>query len=467
MADRDRRVLVRVVGSYLAASVAWILVSDQVSARWVEAEHPWFQTAKGLFFVGATTALIASVLRAELARRRAADTARQDSEDQLHRVYEASLDPLLILDDQGRILEASPAAIRCYGYSLERLRQMTVSDLTAPRLREQVPQRVAETLQGSTVFSWTHQTADGREIPVEIAAVVTEVGGRRRLVCAIRDLRPRLEAEQEIRVLHRALQARAAELEQRVVERTAELSAALERAEAADRVKTAFLATMSHELRTPLNSIIGFSGILEQELPGPLNPEQRRQLGMVRVSARHLLELVNDVLDLSRIEAGQLPVESVDFDPAPSLARVLQMIEPLASQAGLALQWPVLTPGLAVQGDPRRFEQVLLNLLGNAVKFTGSGHVRLDVLPQPDGVRFEVQDSGPGIAPADQQAIFAPFFQVSSGLSRRHSGTGLGLAISQRLVGLMGGGIGVESQPGQGSTFWFRLPSAPAAGRAL
>lgn len=247
------------------------------------------------------------------------------------------------------------------------------------------------------------------------------------------------------------------------------------RAEAADRIKSAFLATMSHELRTPLNSIIGFTGILLQELAGPLDPEQGKQLEMVQNSARHLLALVNDVLDISKIEAGQFEVASEPFDLRQSITRILTQVKPQADAKQLTVN-AELAPELGIAiGDERRFEQVLLNLLSNAVKFTERGEVSLaaellaDVmLPgaksgQP-AVRLNVSDTGIGIKPHDLANLFQPFRQVDGGLSRQHEGTGLGLAICRRLTELMGGEITASSEFGNGSTFSLTLP---LEGRAI
>ncbi len=284
-------------------------------------------------------------------------------------------------------------------------------------------------------------------------------------VAIIHDITERKQAEEAIRELN-------ASLERRVAARTAELAVARDRAEAADRLKSAFLATMSHELRTPLNSIIGFTGIILQGLAGPLNPEQAKQLEMVRGSARHLLSLINDVLDISKIEAGQLQVSREPFDLRASIEKVTGIVRPLAEKKGLALRLELAPAVGRAVNDQRRVEQVLLNLLNNAVKFTEQGEVRLTAALRPDGaaggaprmVELAVRDSGIGIRPADLATLFQPFRQIDTGLSRQHEGTGLGLAICRRLATLMGGQIDAASEWGRGSVFTVTLPldAAPA-----
>jgi signal transduction histidine kinase len=207
-----------------------------------------------------------------------------------------------------------------------------------------------------------------------------------------------------------------------------------------------------------------------QELAGPLNAEQHRQLEMVRGSARHLLALISDVLDISKIEAGQLPVARERFDLTASITKVVALVQPLLSNKGLALRVQLADALGETVSDQRRFEQILLNLLSNACKFTERGHVALHAGIVPDwvarggnapaqpAISLSVTDTGMGIKQAQLATLFVPFRQLESGLSRNHDGTGLGLAICRRLADLMGGEVNVSSKWGRGSTFTFTLP---------
>ena len=248
------------------------------------------------------------------------------------------------------------------------------------------------------------------------------------------------------------------EMEQRILERTAELADAMQKAQAADQLKSAFLATMSHELRTPLNSIIGFTGILLQQLAGPLNDEQRKQLTMVQGSSRHLLSLINDVLDISKIEAGQLVLSFTSFDLRSLIEKTGRLVLPLAEKNVIELRMDISDDVQSIVSDQRRLEQVILNLLNNALKFTEKGHVLVSCRLQGDNYLLSVSDTGIGMKPEEIPNLFQPFHQIDSGLTRKREGTGLGLSICRKIIDIMGGSITVESTWGQGSSFVVSIP---------
>lgn len=412
------------------------------------------------------------VLSIDVTGRREAEAGARELRQRLEMVVEHLREGLVIADPAGEHFHWNPAALRILGFDdLEEGRRRRAefgtifeifgSDGT-PLPNERWP--LARVRRGESIEDLEvrvrRRDRDWERIISYAGTPVTLAEGRQLAFVTLRDVTARVKAEQ-------ALREAKSGLERSVAERTAELQTALVRAEGSDRLKSAFLATMSHELRTPLNSIIGFTGILLQELPGPLNPEQTKQLGMVRSSARHLLDLINDVLDISKIEAGQLEVRQEPLDLRTAIGRALATVKPMADQRGLFLELRAPADLPILVSDRRRVDQILLNLLHNAVKFTERGGVTLTVglgVSVADGrpaVQIAVTDTGIGIAPDDLATLFQPFRQLDTGLARQHEGTGLGLAICRRLAQLLGGEIQATSTPGVGSTFVATLPIEP------
>jgi PAS domain S-box-containing protein len=233
--------------------------------------------------------------------------------------------------------------------------------------------------------------------------------------------------------------------------------------EAADVAKDLFLANMSHELRTPLNAILGFTGTMLMELPGPLTDEQARQLRTVQANGKHLLSIINDLLDLSSIESGNVELNIEPIACGKLADEVVLGLRPLAEQKEIDLAWTAPEDHLEVRSDRRALSQILINLTNNAIKFTDEGGVRLELSRQSENgasaIRFSVVDTGRGIDPSDQQKLFAAFERVRASSANRREGTGLGLYICQRLTALIGGVITLESGLGEGSTFTLELPA--------
>jgi PAS domain S-box-containing protein len=247
-------------------------------------------------------------------------------------------------------------------------------------------------------------------------------------------------------------------LEELVEIRTTELEKEKIKAQSADLMKSAFLATMSHELRTPMNSIIGFTGILLKEFAGPLNEEQKKQLSMVKNSGQHLLGLINDILDISKIEAGKLKVSKSPFNYITTLEKSIEFIKPQINKKGLQISAEFAKKEIILNSDERRIEQILLNLISNAIKFSNQGTILIKVDIDNNFVTTQVIDQGIGIDKEEIIKLFMPFIQLDGGLSRNHEGTGLGLAICKRLIEKLGGSIEVQSKKGEGSNFNFKLP---------
>ncbi|MGA7415702.1 MAG: PAS domain S-box protein [Bryobacteraceae bacterium] len=385
------------------------------------------------------------------------------AQDRFRELLDAAPDSIIEVDSEGRIVLSNVATERMFGYKRGELLGLSLESLIPEGMRTR------HVLHRSRY--WTHpQTRpmgsglllqalrrDGTEFPVEISLSPVKAEEGFRVTAIIRDVTERKRAEEQIRSMHERFTRELTETNRQLEQRNNEV-------EKANRLKSEFLASMSHELRTPLHTIIGFSELLGEETQGPLNDKQKRFLGHIHRDSLHLLELINDVLDLSRIEAGRLELHCAVFPVGPALEEALLIIRPSAATKEIPMVVDI-GEGLTVYADRIRFKEILLNLLSNAVKFTPrGGEITVRGAERPDDVYFSVTDTGIGIAQEDQEAIFDSFYQVGSTTKGIREGTGLGLAIVRHLVAGQGGRIWVESEPGRGSSFQFTLPAGPKMG---
>jgi PAS domain S-box-containing protein len=380
----------------------------------------------------------------------------EESQQSEHAIIEAALDAVVQMDMEGQVVGWNSQAAETFGWSASEACGSSLAELIIPpSVRNRHDQGLLHyrgTGEGPILNKRIEVTArhrDGHDLPVELAIAPIHFNGQTRFCAFVNDITRRREAEDA-------------------------LKRAKEAAENANRAKSDFLANISHEIRTPLNSILGFSDLL---LRGEDQGEQAQRIDFVRSihqSSQHLLGLINDLLDLSKIEAGQFQVDVQRCSPAQMIAEVVSSLRVRALETQLRLEYTWLT-GIpeTIATDPARLRQVLMNLVGNAIKFTHSGHVRIaariDFQPGDPRLVIEVEDTGIGIADEHCDKIFAPFVQADSSVTREFGGTGLGLSIAKAIVDAHGGSIAVESKEGHGATFRICLtgfrPSGPDGSR--
>ncbi|OQW95960.1 MAG: hypothetical protein BWK79_00510 [Beggiatoa sp. IS2] len=374
-------------------------------------------------------------------------TARRQAEQELLRqikrnqsILQTTRDGFCLLDTSGIIQEVNPAFCQMLGYTREELLGLHTKEIEVYLSTHELRDRIDNLRKnGSCSIETQAQHQQGHSIDIEISSSFVNLGEENSeflIFSFVRDITAKKLAISELR-------------------------RAKEHAEAANQAKSEFLATMSHEIRTPLNGVIGMTELLQKTA---LDPKQQHYLEMIRTSGEALLRLINDILDFSRIEAGKLSLEVIDFDLRMLLEEEVNFFANSAYRKGLELICHLIfDKPLMVRSDPSRLRQILNNLLANAVKFTDHGEVVLaafiiEETPLLYRIRFEVSDSGIGISQDDRERLFKPFSQAHGSTTRRYGGSGLGLVISQRLVSMMKGSVGLTSEPGKGSRFWFELP---------
>lgn len=375
------------------------------------------------------------------------------AERKFRELIENAPDAILQVDSSGKIVIANRGTELMFGYSREELIGMQVDDLIpqAARSRHAAHRKSFEAAGLSRPMGLGLDLSalrkDGSEFPVEISLSPTRNDSSIHVTAVIRDVTERKRAEQQIDSLRESY--------------LAELEARHKEAERLNRLKSEFIASVSHELRTPLHTIIGFAELLDEQETGPLNEKQKRFVHHIRADSDHLLNLINDVLDLSRIEAGGLVVRTEALPLKAVISEAVNSVRPQAKSKQLTV-CVEHSPEINVLADPLRVRQILYNLLSNAVKFTDpGGEIGVIAKEEGDFVQITVSDTGLGIPAAECERIFDKFYQVGYTTTGVRQGTGLGLTISKQLVEMQGGRIWVDSELGKGSQFHFNLPARP------
>ncbi|WP_148262015.1 response regulator [Methylomonas methanica] len=457
----------------LSHKIYWRAITHIPSSRLVAMETPvWREKIIGaaivLILVGfglsrliqAKAAKVQAEKDATLARSEAQAAHKlQEVQASFRMLFEANTNGLLVVNESGKITMTNPAFESMFGYAIDELRNQSVEVLIPEALRTQHAQMRAGYMRQPTkramgVRDLYGTRKDGSAFPIEIGLSPYWDNRQLFVLATITDISERKRAQDEIVRINEAL-------EQRVEERTAELLAAQREAERLASVKGNFLANMSHEIRTPMNAILGLAYLLEK---APIDAEALDLVKKIRIAGRSLLSIINDILDFSKIESGRLEIEHAPFRLTDVLDNVATLMSAVEYKTDVELAMGPAPKGMKfLRGDALRLEQVMVNLTSNALKFTEHGSVTLTVeqAPSRNGqayLRFSVKDTGKGIATDKQTEIFNAFSQEDSSTTRRFGGTGLGLSICRHLVELMGGEIGVDSELGKGSEFWFIVP---------
>jgi len=392
----------------------------------------------------------------DITERKKAETLRA----YLAEIVDSSDDAIFGRDLDGTILSWNPGAERLFGYSAGEIIGRSTSILRPPDLTGDYFDILRRIGRGETIKHYETERVrkDGQRIQVSLTVTaLRDTHGHIEGASTIaRDVTERKLAEKEVLRLNQDLERRVAERTVQLERTAAELEERNREVERMNRRKTDFLSRMSHELRTPLNAIVGYSDLLSEQPAGPLPPPYPRFVANIQEGARHLLAMVNDLLDISRIEAGRIDINREAFSPAGALEEVLAVVAPLARIKNISIE-SLIPDGMWIRADRIRFKQVLYNLLSNAVKFTPeSGRVWIGDASREDAAGFCVGDTGIGIPESELELVFDEFHQVGTAGTVKE-GSGLGLSITRRLVELHGGTVAVESTVGQGSRFTFSL----------
>jgi two-component system sensor histidine kinase/response regulator len=417
-----------------------------------DGEERWIATAaRPLYGEGGAVLGAVSSFR-DVTAQVSAEAALRASEGQYRSLFERNASVQLLVDaESGTIRAVNPAAVLFYGYTEEELIGQHISLLSRLEPTTAVAMNAAVSTGQVTAFRRRQYLRSGEGREVEVFANPVQVGAHRVLHSIVFDVTARVEAEMRLREQAQELEVQTEEL----MQQSDELLAARDAADAANAAKSQFLAHMSHELRTPLTAIIGFSRVLAANRQGTASPQDVLYATRVATNAVRLLELINQLLDLSKVEAGQMELEWSEVDVRAMALDVVAELDGRARPAGVTLRAQVPDAPAFVRADATRLRQVVVNLAGNALKFTLTGEVVIEVSLSSAGhaKSIAVRDTGVGIAVADQASVFEPFAQADTSITRRFGGTGLGLAISRQYCDMMGFGLTLESEPDRGSRF--------------
>ncbi len=388
-----------------------------------------------------------------------AQEALQKSEEKYRCIVETASEGIWIVDEHSRILYVNKQFTEVLGMKPDEIIGKRVSDFLDDDGTRFVEQKLAERQRGaSDSYDFRFQLKNGFAVWTSVRATPLILNGKFvGSLAMITDISERKKSEDEIRKMNEELELRVAARTSELARLNQELALQNKEVERANRLKSEFLASMSHELRTPLNAIVGFSGLMAEGVGGPITEKQERFVGHIKNGARHLLRLIDDILDVSKIEAGRVELTVESFGASEALTEVLPIIKPLASDKKIDIESNI-APDLCLDADRIRFKQIMYNLLSNAVKFTQEGSVAIGIARGPECATISVSDTGIGIDKREHEAIFREFYQAGATTRGVREGSGLGLSITKRLVELHGGRIWVESEPGKGSCFTFTLP---------
>lgn len=427
---RSRQILEKAINDAIEKRKSYDLELEFISAK---GTHKWVRAIGNPFIKDNKVVKLYGTLQ-DITERKWAEERVLEEATRRSILFEQSIDGLVVLDQNGKVFEANQKYAEMLGYSPEEILSLYMWDWDVHYTREQLLEMIRLADSKGVIHETKHRRKDGSFIDVEISGNAAMFGDKKFIFCVCRDITERKQAEDML--LHAKLAA-----------------------EDANKSKGEFLATMSHELRTPLNSIIGFSDMMINGTAGDLNEKQIRYMHHISQGGKHLLELINDILDLSKIEAGKMELNRELFSVCDAINEINSLLSSIALKKGIKFDLKIDAELPYINADKTKFKQILYNLVSNAIKFTPTkGYVSISAQRIDNMLEVSVVDTGVGIESKDLYKLFQPFKQLNSYLTREHEGTGLGLVLVKKYVEMHGGKVWVESEVGKGSIFSFTLP---------